>query len=73
MKPWNTGLEKARETVTFEDCVLIRESAAAVLAEIEGEEIWLPKSQFDWDADMEFGQPITLEITLWFATKAGLV
>lgn len=73
MTPWHPEYQEPQETVTFEDCVLIRESAAAVLAEIEGEEIWLPKSQFDWDADMEFGQPITLEITLWFATKAGLV
>lgn len=63
----------SQETVTFEDCVLIKETTQAVLTEVDGEEVWLPKSQFNWDVDMEFGQPLTLEINLWFAEKEGLV
>ena len=63
----------SQKTVEFEDCVLIRETTDAVLAEVEGEEIWIPKSQFNWDVHMEFGRPFSLEINLWWATKEGLV
>jgi hypothetical protein len=63
----------SQRTVTFEDCVLIRETAQAVLAEVEGDEIWIPKSQFNWSVDMEFGQNTLLEINQWWAEKEGLI
>jgi hypothetical protein len=53
-----------RRKVTLE-ATEIRETDAAWLLEIDGEEIWLPKSQVEWD-----GEYVTLPE--WLAEERGL-
>ena len=62
-----------RETVQIHDVIAIKETEAALLVEIEGEEFWIPKSQIDDDSEVyEENTEGTLIIPLWFAEKLGI-
>ena len=63
------------QTVSFEDCRVVRETDEALLVVIEGEETWVPKSivhddseVFD-DGDNSEG---TLVLHEWWAEQKGL-
>lgn len=58
------------EKVEFQ-VITLRESDLAVLFDIEGEEVWVPKSLMeDWPDEDDEGE---IEIPEWFAIKEGLV
>lgn len=53
---------------------ILRETESAYLCRIEGEDIWLPKSQIkDADNYCDGECEIDMEITRWIAEQKGLV
>jgi pectate lyase len=61
------------EVVTFEDVLCMAETEDAILVEIEGEDIWIPKSQVDDDSEVYGkGHDGRLVITAWIAKRKGL-
>jgi hypothetical protein len=61
------------EKVQIQDVVAVKETEAALLVEIEGEEFWIPKSQIDDDSEVyKMGTDGTLVISAWFAEKLGV-
>ena len=61
------------KTVTIEDVSVVHETDNALLCNIEGEEIWIPKGQIDEDSEVyEEGTEGALVITEWIAKKKGL-
>ena len=54
------------EYVELEHEGIIRETSAAVLLRVDGEEVWIPKSQLSW-ADKD-----TAEISPWIAREKEL-
>jgi hypothetical protein len=62
------------ETVSIEDVKCIQETAAALLCVIDGDEVWIPKSQIHDDSEVyDEGSSGTLVITEWIAREKGLV
>jgi hypothetical protein len=62
------------ETASFPDVTVLRETDKALLCDIEGEEMWIPKSQIDDDSEVyEDGTEGTLIITQWLAAQKGLI
>jgi hypothetical protein len=60
--------------VTFDDVRAINETDAAVLVEVEGQEVWFPKSHIGKDSEVkELGDTGTIEVTEWIAEQKGLV
>lgn len=56
------------------DAISIAETDSAVLCEIDGEQIWIPKSQIDDDSEVwENGQEGVLVMTEWIAEQKGLL
>lgn len=53
--------------------VTLRESDKAVLLDIEGEEVWVPKSLFDDDEWPEVDCEGDITLPEWFAIQEGLV
>jgi hypothetical protein len=66
----------ADKTVTIENVKCKKETDRALLCIIEGEEVWIPKSQLDDDSEV-FNDGNNAEgklvITEWIATQKGLV
>lgn len=64
----------AGATAEFENVKCIKETSAALLCVIDGEEIWIPQSQVD-DASEVFsvGDEGRLVVTEWIAIQKGLV
>jgi len=63
-----------RETFQIHDVIALKETEAALLVEIEGEEFWVPKSQIDDDSEVyKVDTEGTLIIPLWLAEKMELV
>jgi hypothetical protein len=63
-----------RETFQIHDVIALKETEAALLVEIEGEEFWIPKSQIDDDSEVyKADTEGTLIITLWLAEKMEIV
>ena len=67
-------------TVEFHDVTVLGESdkgcsdSGALCCLIEGEEVWIPKSQIHEDSEVyKEGTEGTLVITEWIAEKKGLV
>lgn len=62
-------------TVSFEDIKVVKESPKALLCLINGEEVWIPKSQIDEDSEVwnEKTSGGTLIITEWIAKEKGLI
>lgn len=62
------------EPVTFDDVEALKETEAALLVAIDGEEHWIPKSQIHDDSEVwAEGDTGTLAITQWLATQKKLV
>jgi len=61
-------------TAEFEDVNCIKETEKALLVEIEGEEVWVPKSVVHDDSEVyaEDDQG-TLVVKRWWAREKGLV
>lgn len=61
-------------TIEFEDVEVVKETDAALLVRIEGEEVWLPKSQLCEDSDkLEEGETGTIMLPSWLAFDKGLM
>jgi hypothetical protein len=63
------------DTVTFDVATVEAESDRAILVAIEGEKVWVPKSQIDEDSEVYSKKSGggALIVTRWWAEKAGLV
>lgn len=46
---------------------------AAVLAVIDGDELWIPRSVIEDGNSVEEGDDDSLEVAKWFAEKEGLI
>ena len=62
-------MQKAMTTIT---ATIKRETDAAILVECDGNEVWLPKSQIDYDEDCTEGDEIEIEVPQWLADSKGL-
>jgi len=63
----------ASNTVTLSDVSVVKETDKALLCNIHGEEIWIPKSQIHEDSEVyEEGGKGSLVITQWLASQKGL-
>ena len=63
------------EVVSFEHVKCIKATDAALLCEIDGEEVWIPKSQVDDDSEVfddEDNAEGRLVVTEWIAIQKGL-
>ena len=62
------------ETETIEDVVCLRETAKAILVEIDGDEVWIPKSVIHDDSEVSAGgDEGDLVVAQWFAEREGLI
>lgn len=62
------------EPVTIEDVTATASSSKAILCDIDGEEIWIPKRQIHDDSEVYAkGHTGKLVITRWIAEEKGLV
>jgi hypothetical protein len=61
--------------VTFENVDVVHETEKALCCNIDGEEVWIPKSQIDNDSEVwnKKTAPGKLVITEWIAKKNGLI
>ena len=60
-------------TASFE-AKCTKETAAAIFVEVDGEEMWIPKSQVDDDSEVYgAGHEGKLVITEWIAKQKGIV
>lgn len=61
-------------TVTFEVERVERETELALLLLIDGNKVWVPKSQIDGAEEIGEGdEDIEVEVAEWWAEKEGLV
>lgn len=62
-----------KEKVSIEDVVVLRATDKAILCSIDGDEVWIPKSQVDDDSEVwQDGDEGTLVISAWLAKVKGL-
>lgn len=69
------GLRENDKVVRFDDVSVVRETDAALLCEIEGQEHWIPKSQIHDDSEVYDGDSNstgTLVVSEWIAKQKGL-
>jgi hypothetical protein len=67
-------LDRAEEYVTFDDVTSLRQTAKALLVDIDGAETWIPQSVISEDSEIyKADQTGTLIVAHWWAKKAGLV
>jgi hypothetical protein len=60
--------------VEFEDVEALKETKDALLCTIDGDEVWIPKSQIDDDSEVYAeGHSGQLVVTEWIAKQKGLV
>lgn len=60
-------------TVSLPNVICKRETDAALLCEIKGEDLWIPKSQISDDSEVfEDGGQGTLIVSEWIALQKGL-
>jgi hypothetical protein len=66
-------MDDEREYVTIEVAKILHRTDKAVLAEIDGDKVWIPLSQIEDDEDCvpEYVN-VELSITAWIADKLGL-
>lgn len=69
------GLKRGeRPTVMFSNVTALKETGAALLCKIDGDDYWMPKSQIDSESDVNAeGDEGTLVVTQWIAMEKGLV
>ncbi len=64
----------ARRQIEFQDCEATGETDLALCVEVEGEEVWIPKSLVADESEVqERGDEGELIIPEWFAIEKGLV
>jgi hypothetical protein len=61
------------DMIDVEDLEFLHETDSAILVECDGEEVWLPLSQIEWDGDAERGDTITVSMPEWLAEDKGLI
>ncbi len=61
------------DMIEVEDLEFLHETDSAILVEYDGEEVWLPLSQIEWDGDAEKGDSITVTMPEWLAEEKGLI
>jgi hypothetical protein len=62
------------ETVQIQNVTVVMEKEKALLVEVEGEQIWIPKSQIHDDSEVyKADTEGTLVIPEWLAKEKGLV
>lgn len=59
------------ESVIIYDAVLVATTERAICIEYEDEEVWLPRSQIDYDLGVEKGGLTDVEVPQWLAVKKG--
>jgi hypothetical protein len=59
------------DIVIIYDAVFRTETARAILIEYEDEEVWLPKSQVDFDMSTGRDRLMDVEVPQWLAVKHG--
>lgn len=60
-------------TVSFENVIARKETDAALLCEIDGEEVWIAKSQIADDSEVQAEDDVgTLTISEWLAKQKAL-
>lgn len=64
-------MPQAEEIFSIEGTVK-HHSMKAVLVEIHGEDIWLPRSQLIDDVDLPKSGPARISMTAWIAKEKGL-
>ena len=64
----------SRDMLTIEDLEYQAETAHAICVRVEDDErdIWLPKSQIEWDGEAERGDVIAVDMPEWLAEQEGL-
>lgn len=60
---------KAEEVYTLKGVTIKHETDKAIMVEVYGEEVWLPRSQIE-DIDEDTGD---ITITAWIAKSKGLI
>jgi DNA-directed RNA polymerase subunit E'/Rpb7 len=55
------------------DGILKHETPYAILVEIDNEDVWLPKSQIEYDENAEVDDDIEVIIPEWLADEKGLI
>ena len=66
----------AQDYVSIEAERVVRESASgkAVLFVIDGEDVWIPRSQIHEPEDIKMGSlNVLFEVAEWFAKQEGLI
>lgn len=64
----------SQETVSFEDVTAMKETGAALLCWIEGEEVWIPKFLISEDSEVQGDEDEgVLIIPEWLAIEKELV
>lgn len=63
-----------RETAAFTGVKAIKATAAALLCEVDGAQVWIPQSQIDDASEVwEEGQAGELVVSMFIAESKGLV
>lgn len=62
------------ETVDLEDVEVLQESDKALRVRVEGEVVWIPKSQIHDDSEVYSlkSSPGAMKVTRWIAEQKGL-
>lgn len=63
----------AHDDLNTFDAEFVAHSEDAILVDIEGDEVWLPKSVVGDFDDADPGDTITIEIPEWLAEDRGLI
>ncbi len=64
----------AKQTASFKNVTVVRETQLAILCKIDGKEEWIAKSQIDEDSEVyEEGTEGELIISEWLAKEKGLI
>ncbi len=64
----------ARDEATTFDAEFISETDLAILVDIDGDEVWLPKSQIEMsDGSLDAGDLIEIDVPDWLAEEKGLL
>jgi len=65
-------MAKAKRATVRIETTLIHETEKAWLFLIQDEEVWIPKSQGQWELHDDAESDGTLELNKWFAEKEGI-
>lgn len=67
-------MPKEEKVVEFDNISVQKETDNAILVEIDGNDVWIPKSQINADSQVNGeGDVGTLVISEWIATKKNLI